>query len=405
MPIFRFKAVTESNELIEGEMEASDQAAVIERLRHLGQLPLHAHEVPVITGEVKAERGLFGFGRVSNRTILLITQELATLLKAGVALDRALEILIDLGGNIATKSLLRRILLRLRGGSSLGDAIAEQGMFPPYYASMVRAGEASGSLDIVLTRLAEFLEKSHALRETIKTALYYPIFLLVTAGLSLIILIMFVVPQFKPLFEGAGAALPYSTKMLISTADFVTAYGWLVLLGLVVAFYIARYYLKTKEGRRRWDRFVLRLPLLGALLTKIDIARFSRTTSTLLRNGVGLLPSLAIVQDTLGNSLIASSIDSVAARVKEGRGLADPLMASGLFPGLVVHLVRVGEETGQLDEMLAKLADIYDEEVSRTTTRILSLLVPMLTIGMGILVAVMIASILTAIFSMNSLAF
>jgi general secretion pathway protein F len=405
MPIFVYKAVTESNEIIEGEMEAPGRAIVIDRLRGLGQLPLYANEIQSTRQLVKRKRGLFT-RRVSAREVFLVTHELATLLKAGVELDRAFEILIDLSDNDAMRNLLSSILARLRSGVSLADALAENDdTFPPYYASMVRAGEASGALDVVLGRLGEFLEKSQRLRETVKTALYYPVFLLIMAVLSIVVLLTVVVPQFKPLFESAGAALPVSTRVLVAVGDFVRAYGWLLLIGILAVFFLFRRYLSTRDGRRRWDALLLRLPILRDLLIKVEVARFSRTASTLLQNGVGLLNALAIVRDTLRNSIITSAIDSVAGLVKEGRGLAGPLESTGLFPRLVLHLIQVGEETGQLDNMLTKLADIYDEEVARTTARLLALLVPVLTIGMGVMIAGIIMSILTAILSVNTLAF
>jgi general secretion pathway protein F len=406
MPVFRYRAVNESNEVVEGEMEAPGRAVVVDRLRGLGQLPLYASEIEPGSRIVRRGRGIFTFNRVSNRDVFLITHELATLLRAGVPLDRALETLIDLGENEASRNLLGKILARLRSGASLADAIAEhQNIFPPYYPSMVRAGEASGALDVVLERLAGFLEKSQALRESIKTALYYPIFLLVMAGLSVIILLTFVVPEFEPLFESAGAALPLSTRILVASGDLLRDYGWLMIIGLVASVYMIRRYLATADGRRGLDEFLLRMPFIGGLLTKIEVARFSRTASTLLQSGVGLLNALGIVRDTVRNTVIASSIDTVAGRLKEGRGLADPLMATGVFPKLMVHLVRVGEETGKLDDMLAKVADIYDEEVSRATARMLALLVPVVTIAMGLMIAAIIMSILTAIFSVNTLAF
>jgi general secretion pathway protein F len=406
MPTFLYKAVTESHEIVQGEMDAPGKEAVIERLRSLGHLPLDAREIGASRHPIQLGWATFARPRVSSRDVLLITHELATLLKAGVALDRAFGILIDVGEKEATQRLLSAILNRLRSGISLAEALMEQGnTFPPYYATMVRAGEASGALDIVLGRLGEFLEKSQNLRESVKTALYYPIFLIIMAGLSLVVLLTFVLPQFKPLFESAGAALPVSTRILMAIGDSARDYGWQGLVGLVAVFYSVRRYLATADGRRRWDAFVISLPLVGSLITKVEVARFSRTASTLLHNGVGLLNTLQIVGDTLSNSVIASSIESVAALVKEGRGLSDPLMATGLFPKLVVHLVRVGEETGKLDEMLSKLADIYDEEVGRTTARLLALLVPVVTIGMGVLIAGIIGSILTAILSVNSLAF
>ena len=339
MAVFQYKAVTEFNEIVEGEMEAPARAAVVERLRGLGHIPLQASEIHAGSRSLSSKTGLLALRRTSNRDVFLITHELATLLRAGVALDRAIETLIDLGENERTKTLLRRILARLRSGVSLADALAENGgIFPHYYASMVRAGEASGALDIVLGRLAEFLEKSQQLRETVKTALYYPIFLLLMAVVSLIILLTFVVPEFKPLFESAGAALPFSTKILIAVGDFIKAYGWLLLVGLLALVYLARRYLSTPVGRTLWDTLILRLPLIGGLVTKIEVARFSRTASTLLQNGVGLLITLGIVRDTVKNTTIASAIDNVALRLKEGRGFAQPLMATGQFPKLLVHL-------------------------------------------------------------------
>jgi general secretion pathway protein F len=405
MPIFIYKAVTESNEIVEGEMEASGRAIVIDRLRGLGQLPLYANEIRSTTQLSKRRRGLFT-RRVSSRDIFLVTHELATLLKAGVELDRAFEILIDLSENDATRNLLSSILGRLRSGVSLADAIEENSdTFPSYYASMVRAGEASGALDVVLTRLGEFLEKSQALRETVKTALYYPVFLLIMAVLSIVVLLTVVVPQFKPLFDSAGAALPLSTRALVAVGDFTRDDGWLLLVGLIAILFLFRRYISTKDGRRRWDAFLLRLPVLGDLLTKIEVARFSRTASTLLHNGVGLLNALSIVRDTLKNSIITSAIDTVAGMAREGRGLAEPLKSTGLFPRLVVHLIHVGEETGQMESMLSKIANIYDEEVARTTARLLALLVPGLTICMGVMIAAIITSILTAVLSVNTLAF
>ena len=406
MTVFRYKAVTESNEIVEGEIEASGRAALVEQLRGLGQFPLNAHELKSAATSPRFATGLFGLRRVSSREVLLITHGLATLLKAGVALDRAFEILVELCENSATQRLLKKVLQRLRSGASLAGALSEhQGIFPPYYASMVKAGEASGALDLVLSRLAEFMEKTQKVRESVKTAMYYPIFLLLIATVSIVVLLIFVIPQFEPFFENAGAALPVSTQIMIWLGDTVRHYGWLLLIGFAASIFFVRSYLSTAVGRRQWDALVIRLPLLGTLLTKVEIARFSRTTGTLLQSGVGLLNTLYIVRDALTNSVIASSIDSVAARVKEGRGLAEPLAAAGLFPRLAVHLVRVGEETGQLENMFSKIADIYDEEVERTTARLLAMLVPALTIFMGVVVATIIGSILTAILSVNSLAF
>ncbi len=247
--------------------------------------------------------------------------------------------------------------------------------------------------------------KAQRLRESVKTALYYPTFLLIVAVASIVILLTFVIPQFQPLFETAGTALPYSTRVLIGIGSTARTYGWLIAIGAVLVFFIVRRSLATSRGKRLQDGFLLRLPLIGNLITKIEVARFGRTASTLVQNGVALLNTLGIVREVLRNSLMANSVDTLISGLKEGRGLAEPLAETKLFPRLAVHLVRIGEESGQLPEMLSKLADIYEDEVSTTTERLLSLLVPLLTIGMGVMVAAIIGSILTAILSVNSLAF
>ena len=406
MPRFQYKAVTESSEIVQGIMDAPNSAAVVDRLRGLGQLPLNAEEVRRGSATRSANPGLFVRRRVSSREILLFTHELGTLLRSGVPLDRAFEVLMDLTDSNEMRGLFGQILRAVRSGASLADALREhEDYFPLYYSSMVRAGEASGALDVVLERLAGFMGKAQKLRESVKTALYYPTFLLIVAVASIVILLTFVIPQFQPLFETAGTALPYSTRVLIGIGSTARSYGWLIAIGAVLVAFIVRRSLATTRGKRLQDGFLLRLPLIGNLITKIEVARFGRTASTLVQNGVALLNTLGIVREVLRNSLMADSVDTLISGLKEGRGLAEPLGETKLFPRLAVHLVRIGEESGQLPEMLSKLADIYEDEVSSTTERLLSLLVPLLTIGMGVMVAAIIGSILTAILSVNSLAF
>jgi general secretion pathway protein F len=269
---------------------------------------------------------------------------------------------------------------------------------------MVRAGEAGASLDSTLRQLAEFLENSQAARQQVISALVYPMIVLVTGALSIAILFGFVVPRFRPLFEEAGANLPFAAQAILAVTDILNGYWWAILGVIAVVVAVVAQQFRGGEARRRWDRRLLRLPLIGDLVTKAEIARFSRTLGTLLKNGVSPLAALAITQDVLGNSAIAEAVGGVSDSLKQGKGLADPLSRTPVVPILAVQLIRVGEETARLEEMLLKVAEIFDDEVKRSVERLMALLVPGITIVLGIVVALVIGSILTAVLSVYELA-
>lgn len=403
MSTYRYKAVTASGTVVEGEMEAASQAAVIQQLHESGHVPVRAEEVRRSASTSWLSRDIGG-GRVKLRDVAILTRELSTLLEAGLPLDRAIEIIITVSENERLRKRLVRVLEQVRGGSPLSRAMEEhKDIFPAYYVSLVRAGEQGGALEAVLARLADFVEKSVTIRENVTSALIYPAILVVMAVLSIILLLGFVIPQLRPLFEDAGQALPVSTQVIIGLGEFVREYWWAMAAFVVVAVLIVRAQIRTPTGRLGWHGLLLRLPLFGDLLRKTEIARFSRTLGTLLGNGVAVLNALAIVSDTLTNTVIARAVREAAVQVKEGRRLAEPLMAAKVFPPLAVHMVRVGEETGQLNDMLLKVADIYDREVQRSIERMLALLVPVLTVALGALVAAIILSVLSAILSVNRL--
>jgi general secretion pathway protein F len=300
---------------------------------------------------------------------------------------------------------LRAVLDKVRGGSSLADSMAAQDdVFPAFYLGMVRAGEAGGSLDVTLRHLAELLERSQAAREQVKSALVYPCVVLATGAASVGILFGFVIPRFRPLFEEAGTALPLTTQLVLALSDGFRDYWWLILGIIVLLVFGWRRYVGTTEGRRRWDAWLLRLPLIGDLITKIEISRFSRTLGTLLRNGVSPLAALAITQETVTNMALREGLATVVESVKEGRGFADPLARTQLVPALAVNLTRVGEETAKLDDMLLKVGEIYEQESRRSVERLLALLVPAVTVGLGVVVALVIGSILSAVLSVYDLA-
>jgi general secretion pathway protein F len=404
---FRYRAVAASGELLQGEMDAASQATVVERLRGQGHLPLAADEIAAGAGRARRltlmqwlRRPVFGQARVTRREVAMMTRELATLLEAGLTLDQSLKLLIELAAGEPLEDLLADLLERIQGGSSLADALAQhEKLFPRVYVSMVRAGETGGALREVLGRLARYLDEAEVLREQVKSALVYPVLLLILAAVSIVILLTVVLPQFTPLFEDAGAQLPWLTRAVMLVGDGVQHWWWLMLLGGLGVTWGARRQLRRPARRAQVDRWLLRVPLLGELLAKIDTARFARALGTLLANGVPPLTALAIVQDALANATLRRALADAATAMKDGGGLAAPLGRSGVFPRLAVHLLGVGEEAGQLDPMLLKIAEVFDRDVRSTIERLMALLVPALTIALGAIVAVIITSVLMAILS------
>ena len=403
MPLFQYKAVTATGEVLEGEMEARAQAGVVERLQSMGYIPIRAQEV--VEKAQGGSRRLFGPRKIGQDQIGAITRELSTLLRAGLPLDRCMEILVNLSDNEAVRLMLAQIREQVRAGASLSQAMdAQKGVFSRFYLNMVRAGEAGGALDIVLLRLTEFMERAKELRETVKSALIYPAILVFVAVASILLLLLFVVPQFQQMFEESGRALPLPTQIVIGSGELLRDYWWAIVLAGVGVYTFMKRQMANPVSRLRWDRRILNLPLFGELSAKVEVASFARSLGTLIGNGVALLTALSVVKDTQKNTVIAQKLEFVASELKEGRGLSGPLMESGVFPKLAIHMVKVGEETGKLEEMLIRVADVYDVEVQRTVKRLLALMEPLLIVGLGLVVAGIIVSILVAILSINDLA-
>lgn len=404
MSLYRYQAAAASGELVSGEMEAADQDSVIERLHALGYVPIDAREARAgLLSLLQPQRGARRAARPKN--LIFLTQQLGMLIQAGLSLDRALEMVLSVVEGKTEQEGIRAVLDRVRGGSTLADAMAQQnGLFPAYYIGMVRAAEASGSLDTTLRHLAELLERADAAREQVKSALIYPTLVLATGAGSIAILFEFVIPRFRPLFEGAGTTLPLATQVVLGISDGMQNYGLLGFAVILLLFLLWRRHIGSPEARKRWHRRILKLPLLGTLVVKTEVSRFGRTLGTLLRSGVSPLNALLITQETVSNLALRDALAGVVDSVKEGRGLAEPLLQIGMVPTLAVNLIRVGEETARLDDMLLKVADIYEQETKRGVDRLLALLVPAVTIGLGVVVALVIGSILTAILSVYDLA-
>ncbi len=402
MTSYYFKAVGSDGKVRTGTLTGESDRRVAQELRKQGL-------TPVYVGLRDQKRGfelkLPSFGGGRRRDVLYFTQELSTLLSAGIPLDRALAITTELTERPVFQGVLTDILRVLKGGRSLADSL---GTHPEYFSSlylnMVRAGEASGSLAVVFERLAEFERTKDDLQGYIVSSMVYPALLALVGVASITVLLNFVVPRFAQVFKDSRVAMPLPTKMLIEASALLQTYGLWVAGGLLAAGIALRAYVATRDGRLWWDTFRLKVPLLGDALRKAETARFARAMATLVANSVPLVQSIGIAGAIMNNRRIAGSLDRVAQGVKRGEGLAVPMQRTGEFPPLAGHLVSVGEETGRLDQMFARMADIYEGETRTAIKRFTSLFEPLVILIMGLIVGVLVLSILLAITSMNDVA-
>jgi general secretion pathway protein F len=404
MALFNYKAVRPNGEVLEGEMEAADEAALVGALQLDGLIPIKIS----MAGKGGLLSSLFRKKQrqVKPQQILHFTRQLATLLEAGMTLDRGLQILIELSDDEQLVRMMESIREKVQSGGTLSDALTAQGKaFSPLYISMIKAGEAGGVLHDVLQRLVDYLESSHELRESVRSALIYPMVLLTVAGLSVIGLLIFVVPQFSQMFEDMGQALPLPTQIVVGLGDMMRNYWWMIMASVFLFIAFAQHHFTQPQVKLRWDKRLLGWPLLGDLIAKVETARLSRTLGILLHNGLPLLMALNLVKDVIGNSTIAQSVENAAESLKRGKGLADPLIEEAVLPPLALQMIKVGEESGDLEPMLNKIADVFDGEVRASIKRALTLLEPLLIVGLGIIVAGIIVSILMAVLSANELAF
>jgi general secretion pathway protein F len=407
MALFQYRAADYSGKVVEGVMDADAEHGVVARLHDMGFVPLRISAPNEAAGRSTSQGvPLFHRRKVSEKGLLHFTQELSTLLGAGLPLDRSLSVLTNLVEGQEFKTIVGRLLEEVRAGKSLAVAMSEHSdVFPKLYVNMIRAGEAGGILDNVLRHLVEYLERSISLKEDLKSALTYPVILATVAGLSLIVLFVYVIPRFALIFKDIHQAIPFMAKMLIGFSYMLADYGWIAVVLIIVGAAGGSFYVRSPEGKLQWDHWRLNAWLVGDLMRQLEVARFARTLGALLKGGVPLLEALGTVQGVVGNRLIARAIAQVQVRVREGKGMVQPLTESGLFPPLALHMIAVGQETGRLEGMLVSVADHFDQEVKRTTKRLTSQLEPALILGMGLVVGVVVISMLTAIFSINDLPF
>ncbi len=405
MASFRYTAIDAAGVVQRGAMEAASEARVIESLQRKGFIPLKAEPDRGTgwTGGLTLEIGRQG--GLSRGDVANVTRELATMLGAGQNLDAALRFLIETSGSKRVIKIMGRVREKVRGGSALAAALsAEPRSFTRLYVSLIQAGEAGGNLSDTFERLAALREAQRQLAATVQSAMIYPTLLFITAIGSITLLLTKVLPEFVPLFEENGAALPRPTKILIAIGDITANAGPWILLALLILGFAARQALKDKRARRWADGMLLRIPIAGGLIRETLAARFSRTLGTLLMNGVSLITALGIARETLGNLAAVDAVDWTIGRARSGAGMAQPLGERKVFPARMIHLLRLGEETAQLGAMALKTAEIHEEQTRISVQRLMGLLTPAITVVMGAAIAFIIGSLLTAMLSLNDLA-
>ncbi|HEV2187016.1 MAG TPA: type II secretion system F family protein [Stellaceae bacterium] len=406
MTAFRWSAISAGGDVVRGVTEAPDRMTIVEKLQRQGNVVLRA-ELADRRGRL-AEWLQFDIGgsrRLDAARLSEFTRELAIMLAAGQDLDRALRFVVDNAGSSRARIVLGAVRDRVRGGSSLAAALAsEPRSFSRFYIGLVRAGEAGGTLPETLDRLAALLEREQSLNASLRSAMVYPALLVVAAVISIFFLLDYVLPQFQPIFEQAGAQLPAATRTLMAVGHIAGAAGPWALVVLALVALLARRALAVPAFRLRFDRWLLHVPIAGRLFRETIAARLTRSLGGLLQNGVALIPALAIAKDAVGNLAATEAVESAALAAKGGTGLSGPLGATGVFPPRTIHLLRLGEEAARLPEMALKAADIHDEQARLMIQRIVALAVPCITIVMGLAVAGIVGALVTAMLSLNDLA-
>jgi general secretion pathway protein F len=420
MPEFAYRAATMAGKPVDGRLDAPSREAALRKLRNQGLTPLRLDEAvaaravtsvvatdsPAAARPPRKRQPVFSTARAPDHNdIHNFTSELAVMLRAGLPLDRALRVLIGMSTKPSFSTLLDDVFKSVKAGKGFSQALTpHQALFGDFYINMVRSGEAGGQLADVLARLAEHLERVKTLRESVISALIYPTILVVVAIISVVVMLGFVVPQFEALFNDMGEALPLPTQMIVAAGHLVADWGWALALVAAVGVWMLRRWLATPVGREWRDARMLSIPVLGEVVRKYELTRFARSLGTLLGNGVPIVNAIKIATDTMGNQQLRQAVSGVAPSIKQGGRLADALEASALFTPLGLNMVRLGEETGRLDAMLMELARVHDAEVQSGVKRALTLIEPLLILGLGAVIAAIIVSILMGILSVNDLA-
>lgn len=404
MTDFQYKAMDPTGHVVKGVLSADSEDMVVRRVRASGLYPISTRLAGSSPWQDILQLNWKIFKGTPYRSLSVATQELASLLQSGLELDRALGVIGDLRGAGSVGIAFLDARKRVRNGSSLAEALAQESVFPKFYIGMVRAGELGGTLGATIQRLADYLKRSFTVREAVLSALIYPLILVITAGVSISIILFVVLPEFEPLFANAGHSLPLPTQIVMGIGNALRHYGWILLLISFGGWMRFRALLKRDDYRRSFHAWLLRAPVFGTLITDLEIERLNRSLGTLLNAGVALPNALMLSREVLWNDEISNLIHRTATGLREGDTLAQHLSRSKLFPPTTLDLIQIGEETGQLAEMLIRQADLSEQHIKNQIDRLIALIVPTLTIGLGIVIAGLISSMLVAILSINDIA-
>ena len=401
MALFRYKALSTAGETLEGQMEAASADDVVARLQEQGHLPVEARRADEAGGGASLS-GLLRRRELDEAQVLQFTQQLATLLGAGQPLDRALGILLELPDTVQARRVIERIREAVRGGAPLSTALEQQhGLFSRLYVNLVRAGEAGGNVHEALRRLADYLERSQALRSRVANALLYPAILLLVVGAAILFLLGYVTPQFAQMYSSLDVPLPWFTRMVLALGAFVSTW-WLLLLAVpALALLWAGRRWRDPAARQRLDGWLLRRRMVGEFVARLETSRLARTLGTLLRNGVPMLAALKISGAVVGNQVMAGDVARAAEEVRNGRALSEALAQGRRFPRLALQMVQVGEESGALDAMLLKTADMFEQQTAQALDRMLALLVPGLTLALAVVVGGVILAVLVPLYDLS----
>jgi general secretion pathway protein F len=403
MPVYEYRGLSAEGKKVKGLIDAPSPRMARTKLRTQQIFPVDIREE--ISKTQVAEDPLAKLVvRVRPQDVSILTRQLATLLEAGTPLVSALDAIIEQTDNHAVQKVITQIREEIKEGHSFADALDKhRKVFSDLYVNMIRTGEESGALEGVLLRLADFTENQILLKNRIRAALAYPIIMTIIGAGVMVFLLTFVIPTVTQVFEEMGQTLPLPTRILMAISNLFKGYWWVIIIGCILLIVGIRRYLQTPQGALNWDRIKLRLPLFGGISLRGAVARFARTLATLLQGGLPILNSLEIVKTVVNNQLLAQAIEETKAEVREGEGIAPSLKRSGLFPAIVTHMIATGEASGNLEEMLAKVADAYEAEVETKVTALTSLLEPLIILAMGVVVGFIVISILLPIFEMNQL--
>lgn len=395
MPVYAYTAIDQSGRVVRATMEADNEQLVLSKLRDQA---LHCTEIKKSS---KGAKAVFGKKKVKPKSLVVFSRQFATMIDAGIPIVRCLDILTGQAKDPALKEALEAINADVKGGLTLNESMAKHpAVFSKLYINMIRAAEVGGILDQILDRLSGFLEYEAEIKGKIKSAMMYPVLVLIFSQVMLFVLFSFVLPKFKDIFSGMDVELPPVTAALFAMGDFMSKFWWLILIMMFGAYMGVKAYAKTAKGGYVVDTMKLKFPIVGELALKMSIARFSRTFGTLINSGVPMMRSLEIVGETLGNKVLAQAIEDTRLSIREGNKLSAPLEDSKLFPSMVVCMIDIGEESGRLSEMLVKVGDFYDSEVEATVKGLTSMIEPMLIIFLGVVVGFIAISIMTPIFKL-----